>query len=59
MAITIGIVVVACWAARMPAAVPDTMRSTGKLTRSAVRAGNRSTCPSAHRSSIPMVCPST
>src|SRR2546426_494570 len=58
-AMTMGIVVVACWAARS-ATVPSTTRmSTGSRTSSTTSAGSRSACPSAKRYSRAMVRPST
>ena len=50
---TIGIVLVACWAAWVAAPVIATMTSTFERTKSA-RAGYRSYWPSAHRDSIAM-----
>ncbi len=59
IAITIGIVVVACLAARVPG-VPWVMRrSTFVAISSATRRGSRSYLPSAQRNSVTMFVPST
>src|SRR4029450_13194659 len=57
--ITIGIVRVACWAARIAVGPAATTTSTGSRTKSAANSGSRSGFPSAHRHSIAMDCPST
>src|SRR4029453_1067447 len=44
---TMGMVTVACFAARASAVLPATMRSTLRRTSSAARVGNRSIFPSA------------
>src|SRR4029077_20438830 len=48
---TMGIVVVACFAARAAGPPVVTMRSTLRRTRSAARSGNRTILPSANRHS--------
>ena len=53
-AMTIGIVFVACLAARAPGVPAVTIASTLILTRSETRAGKRSYLPSAHRYSMVM-----
>ena len=56
--ITMGIVVVACCAARIAARPDAKMTSTLSRTNSPARPGSRSNLLSAHRHSNPMVCPS-
>ena len=59
-AMTMGMVLVACLAARAAAVVPATMMSTCICTRSAVaRSGHRSGCCSSQRTSRAIVWPST
>ena len=59
LAITIGIVLVACFAARVAASVPLTMTSTLSCTNSAARPASRSKWPSALRYSNLKLRPST
>src|SRR5262249_22572853 len=58
-AMTMGIVVVACWAARIASSPSVTMMSTWRRISSATSAGSRSYCPSAKRDSMVMFRPST
>ncbi len=58
-AITIGIVLVACLAARVDGLPPVTMVSTFSRTKSAARPGSRSSRASPSRYSITIVFPST
>src|SRR4029450_9737096 len=55
---TIGIVLVACFAARAPGVVSATMMSALSRTHSAARAGNRAKRPSAERKSMMRLRPS-
>jgi hypothetical protein len=57
--VTIGIVLVAFFAAKLPGVVYATMMSGLRRTHSSASAGKRSYCPSALRKSIVIVRPST
>jgi hypothetical protein len=59
LAITIGMVEVACMAARMASVTSATMTSGLRLTSSAAKAGKRLSPPSWYRQSMTRFCPST
>jgi hypothetical protein len=56
---TMGIVLVAFFAAWITGVAPATMRATFRRTNSSANAGRRSMLPAAQRYSIEMLCPST